>query len=129
MRVSEFKAYLEAQFPGVKFYNGSINRNESQCIGVYTKGTATPHIAIGGKNNTSFGMLPVSILVHWTEDADQCEQQAQEIYEDLFGLSSVTMGNSKVFAVTLLDPCPVDIRRDDNNICEMVIRVQIIYER
>jgi hypothetical protein len=129
MTVSNFMSYLKVQFPGIKFYNGTINAKDDQCIGVYLGTGGIPHVSIGGMENSSFAMLPIRILVHWTKNSDACEQMARRLYNRLIGLSSTVMGTIKVKAVTMLDPCPVGIGHDENGICEVVIRLQIIYER
>lgn len=129
MRMSEFKDYLQSQFPLIKFYNGAINKTELQCVGIYAKGTASPHLALGGKANSSFGNLPATLLIHWTENSDTCEQTANSLYEHLLGLSKITLGGGTVVSIQLLDSCPVDVGRDDNNIAERVIRFNIVYER
>lgn len=129
LKVSDFKNYLKLQFVGVKVYNGTINKSEKQCIGTYARGSGVPHIAIGGKEATSFNELPITILVHWSEDTDICETMANRIYENLFGTCNVMMGVFKVSFINMLDSAPVDVSRDKNNIAEMVIRINITYER
>lgn len=129
LKVSDFKDYLKAQFVGKKIYNGTINKSENQCIGVYARGNGVPHVAIGGTENTSFSELPITILVHWTEDTNLCETMAIEIYEKLYGTTKILMGNVKIAYINMLDPCPINIDRDSKNIAEMVIRINIIYER
>jgi hypothetical protein len=129
MQISEFKGYLESQFAGTKFYSGAIDKSLTQCIGVYPKGTGSPNLALGGKQNTSYGKLPFSILVHWTESSTQCEAKANEIYDLLFGASNFMIGNRRIINIELSSPCPIDLSRDDNNICEMVIMGTIFYEK
>ena len=129
MRVSEFKTYLEDQFTDVDFYNGTIDKNKVECIGLYLRGSAGPAMALGGPTNNSYGQLPISILIHWGEDSDKCESKANEVYQHLCGLSNIKMGDRRIVSVNLLDSSPIDLQRDPNNICEMVIRVIIIYDK
>lgn len=128
MKLSNLKQYLEGQFPEIKFYNSTIDRNESECVGLYLKGGAQASIALGGAKNTTYGKMPITILVHWSENSSKCEATALLIYNHLFGLSKITMGDSNIVSVDLIDPHPRDVGRD-NNICEMVIRAIIVYER
>lgn len=121
--------YLSFHFPQFKIYNGSINRSEVNCIGIYTTSGAPNNIAIGGLENTSYGTLPISILIHWGEDAEQCSITANEIYEKLYGISNIIINDKRIINFNMLDPCPINIARDKNNICEMVIRINIVYER
>lgn len=127
--VSGFVQELKILFPSVTFYNGAINRNQTECIGVYANGSASPYKALGGAGNTSYNTLPIRILVHWTQNADTCELMANSVYEKLFQSDSLTIGGKRVIEIDLLDSSPKDISRDENNICEMVVRLNLIYER
>lgn len=129
LRVAEFKDYLKSLFPSVKIYNGTIDKNSKECVGIYRRGRANNAIAIGGVENTSYSILPVSILVHWTEDADICESMANDIYLALQEKTDVLINNRRIIMFQMLDSGPVDLNRDDKNIVEMVIRTNIIYER
>jgi hypothetical protein len=126
---SDVKDYLKTKYPSASIYAGAINKNEAQCIGVYPRGRTTPNVSIGGVENSSYWVLPVSILVHWSEDTALCEQMASTIYSDLLTAEGVTAGSIRVISFQMLDGGPVDLSRDADNICEMVIRANVIYER
>ena len=111
--------------PDVKYFNGCISKTE-KCVGVYARGNASPISAIGSK--ASYGVLPVTLLVHWGENSDDCEKTANALYEALES-GIPTINGVRVIQTNLLDSCPVNIGRDDNNICEMTIRINILYER
>ncbi|MFT9055534.1 MAG: minor capsid protein [Ethanoligenens sp.] len=129
MRCADVIEWLKTKYPGIGIYNGTIPKNEDQCIGIYLKERGSPVIAVGGLPCTSTAILPVSILVHWGQDADICEAMAQGIYDRMLGNVTETIGGAGVTQFALQDSSPVDISRDENNICEMVIRVNIVYER
>lgn len=129
MKTSDFVNYLAAKFPSIKFYNGVINKNDTNCVSVYNRGSAPIHLAVGGKENTSYSILPILILVHWSESTEDCNIVANSIYQHLFGLSNVVMENTDVISIDLLDPCPVSIGRDEKNIVEMSFRLHIYYKR
>lgn len=129
MLVSEFIDYLEQHFPDIDFYDGTIDKNSSKCIGIYTKEGQPSHIALGGLECTSFNSKRLSILIHWTENANLCESTATSIYNFLFGVSDILIGNRRVASIQMLDSGPISIQRDENNICEMVVRINIIYDR
>lgn len=129
MRSTQVKKWLETQFPDMKIYNGSIDKNVTTCVGVYTRGNASPFVALGGAASTTIANLPITLLIHWTENSDTCESKAQEIYDKLFCLSDTTMDGVNVRSVQLLDPCPISVGRDDKNIAEMTISLVIVYER
>jgi len=122
------KDHLKEKFPTTQFYAGAINKNDKQCVGVYPRGRKPFFIAAGGIGNTSHWYLPITLLVHWTEDTSLCEQKAIDLYEYLITAESVVMGSIRIIHFDLLDSCPVDLNRDEKNISEMVIRLNIIYE-
>lgn len=125
LNVSNFVQVLKALYPDIKFLNGCISRGE-KCVGVYARGNAASISAIGTK--PSYNVLPVTLLVHWGENSTNCEQTANTLYEGLeAGIE--TINNMRVIQIQMLDSCPVNIGRDDTNICEMTIRINIFYER
>lgn len=125
LSVTDFLQVLKVKYPDVKFFNGSIDKFEN-CVGVYARGNASPPIAIGCK--PSYGILPVTMLIHWGENSAVCESLANRLYEGLEEGVAV-IGNTRVIQLQMMDSCPVNIGRDDNNICEMTIRLNIMYER
>ena len=129
MKVSEFINYLHVKFPDIKFYNGTINKIDKQCVGVYLKGAAPVNIALGGIANTTTGTLPIKILVHWSENTDICETIAISIYKELYAVSKIVIGLRNIITFDMQCDGPIDVARDENNICEMVIALNIIYER
>lgn len=125
LTVNDFVQVLKSRHPGIKFFNGCISKDE-KCVGVYARGNATPISAIGTK--PSYGVLPVTLLVHWGENSSDCENTANTLYEGLEnGIS--TINNTRVIKVDMLESSPTNIGRDDNNTCEMTLRINIFYER
>lgn len=125
LTISDVVDALEQKYPGVKFFNGCISKDES-CVGVYARGNTSPIVAIGSQS--SYNVLPVTLLIHWGENSHSCEMLANRLYEGLeHGIT--TTNDIRVIHTQLLDSCPVNIGRDDNNTCEMTIRLNITYER
>ena len=125
LTISDFIQVLKQQHPDTAFFNGCISKDD-KCVGVYARGNATPPVAIGSKS--SYGILPVTLLIHWGENSQECERTANLLYESLEnGMAEIN--NVRVIQLQLLESCPVNIGRDDNNICEMTIRLNILYER
>ena len=125
LKVSDLVQVLKAQYPDIKFFNGCISRDE-KCVGVYARGNATPISAIG--TIPSYNVLPVTLLVHWSENSDDCETTANRLYEG-FEAGIKTINNARVVRIQMMDSAPVNIGRDDGNICEMTLRINIFYER
>lgn len=125
LTISNFLSVLKTKYPNIKFFNGCVSKDE-KCVGIYARGNSTPPTAIGSK--PSYGVLPVTMLVHWGENSNECEATANSLYEGLEeGIAEVN--GVRVIQLQLLDSTPVNIGRDDSNICEMTIRLNIMYER
>lgn len=123
--ISDFMKVLKQLYPDIAFFNGCISKDD-KCVGVYARGNANPPIAIGAQS--SYGILPVTMLIHWGENSHECETTANMLYEGLEnGIASIN--DVRVIQIQLLESCPTNIGRDDNNICEMTIRLNIMYER
>lgn len=125
LTISDFMSVLKTQHPNIKFFNGSISQNE-KCVGVYARGNVPPPTAIGSK--PSYGVLPVTMLIHWGENSNDCETTANLLYEWLEN-GIETIQGVRVIQLQLLESAPTNIGRDDHNICEMTIRLNITYER
>lgn len=125
LTISKCLNVLKEHYPDIKFFNGCIGKTE-KCVGLYARGNAAPPSAIGSK--PSYGVLPMTMLIHWGENSDECEITANRLYEGLEnGIAEID--GVRVIQLQLLDSTPVNIGRDDNNICEMTIRLNIMYER
>lgn len=125
LKTSDFTEVLKKQYPDIKFFNGCISKTE-KCVGVYARGNSAPPQAIGSP--ASYRVLPVTLLIHWGENSKECEETANSLYEGLEG-GIATINNTRVIQLQLLESSPTNIGRDDNNICEMTIRLNIMYER
>lgn len=131
MRATDVTSYLKTVTSlGLtgKIKTNSIDQGAVESVGVYTRGSAPKHVTVGGKGNASFAWLPVQILVHWGEDGDAAEAKARLIYDALEYYSGV-MGTAQARVVDMIDPHPRDAGRDEKNICEFTIRLNIAYER
>lgn len=124
-----FIAYLQENFPSVSFYYGDINKNDNKCIGIYIKDSLRPVIALGGPQNSSYNIIPVRLLIHWTESAFECDNQALLVYNFILNLCNVYYNEKRFISTQMLDPYPIMIGRAENNICESVVRFNLIYEK
>ena len=93
MLVSQFISYLKQYFPEIDIYNGMIDKNNN-CIGVYLRSGLKPYIALGGLENTSFNYKRIDMLVHWSQDANKCETQANKIYDFLLWQDNLYIGKT-----------------------------------
>jgi hypothetical protein len=129
MILAEVREWFKTQIVDCPhWYIGKIDGSVDQCIGLYGIQGPKPNIAIGGLSNTSYATKPISILIHWGEDADIAEQKAQEVYNKLFG-QSAAIGGKRVIQFDMKVSEPISVGTDSNNIYEYVINTNIIYER
>lgn len=129
LTVKEFIALLKIKFPTVAFFNSTIRKDSDQCIGVYPMATGKIP-TVGGPNNGSYDILPISIVIHWTEDAGDCEVMADAVYSKLLAITKeATPSGIVITFIQPQDSSPVHVGRDERNIIEKVIRANIFYER
>jgi hypothetical protein len=128
MALAEVRDWLKLQVSCPNWYIGKIDGSKPECIGLYKLNNGTPVLAIGGLENTSYAVKAVSILVHWTDDADIAERKAMEVYAALFGQSAVIAGK-RVISFQMRTAEPVSVGTDDAGIFEYVIETTIYYER
>ena len=107
---------------------GKIDNRLDRSIGVYALDTSGyPVRAIG--QDSSYTILPVSVLIHWTKDAKITEQAARQLFEAIRTARNQTVNGHKIYLIDLLTPDPVFIGTDEKGVYEWVIEFQIYYER
>lgn len=130
MTLAEVRDWLKTQIVDCPaWYIGKIDGSKEQCIGIYSTTGPTPKIAIGGLENTSSAVKPISILVHWGRNANVAEQKAQEVYRALFGRRLAVIGGRRVIMFRMPQSGPISVGTDDRGIYEYVIETNIFYER
>lgn len=112
------------------YYIGKLDNKNDRSIGVYQRKTnIPPRIAIGGLENTSYEIKPVSILIHWNTNARETEECAYSLFQELLKQNNAVINNHKIRYIKLLNSEPVDVGTDDKGIYERVIELDFYYER
>ena len=104
---------------------GGIDGNQEKFVGVYdAKSSGTSRICMGGKESTVYDSKQITLLIHWTKSEFQAEAKAQELWEKLYGLCGISIGEIPVISV---DPGngPTSVGKDAYGICEYVINMKI----
>lgn len=128
--LSDMRDWLKTFGIGEHFYIGKLDVKQKKSIGVYQRDNKTPmKMALGGIDNTKHDKKEISILVHWTENANETERKAIELFEKLRAVNDVTIGESHIPFLILQVPEPVDVGTDEKGIYERVIWLDIYYER
>lgn len=111
-------------------YMGKLDAKQDQSIGVYYLKRSAPYtVAIGGKDKESYGTKQISILIHWNRSMRDTEAVASELFDKLAAMREVRIHEKQIKFIHPLVDQPVDVGTDDNGIYEMVIEIELIYER
>jgi len=121
MTLVEVKEYLKTVIECDNWYVGKIDKCD-QCIGVFLSQSQLSKVsALGGKRNKTYDTKCISLLIHWTDDLNEAEKKALEVYNLL---------DEKVedcFFIQIRDSEPKYIDTDNEGIHEFVINL-VIYE-
>lgn len=126
--LDEIRDYIKTLGIGDNFYIGKIDGNKEKSIGVYQRKNVSPPITAIGQLS-SYEVKPVSILIHWTKNANETEKAAYELYKKLMAVSSLQIKNTHIYILSLLQSEPIDVGTDDNGVYERVIEFNLYYER
>lgn len=106
-------------------YMGKMDTKHEESIGCYhLRRSGAPRIPLGGKENATFDVLPVSFLIHWNKNAAQTDQTANELYRILQDLKNVTVNNKQIKFCIMQVPYPQDVGTDEAGVFEMVIEAE-----
>lgn len=125
--LSDVREWLKTLINAEHYYVGKLDRKPEKAIGVYQRRPSPPVAAIG--QPSSYEIKPISVLIHWNKNADVTEKAAYELYKKLGAAASLTLNDTPVKFISLLQSEPVDVGTDDNGIFERVIEFDIYYER
>lgn len=128
MTLKDVKNWLKTQIDCPFWYIGKIDGSKEQAIGLYNTQSPAPNIAVGGIENTTYTTKSISILVHWTKNADTAEIKAKEIFDKFFGQTAI-INNQRVIQFNMRTSEPIDVGTDDQGFYEYVIPLSIIYEK
>lgn len=118
MTLQEFVTWLKAQgLTGI--YAGYIPKDKDSVIGVYKRPDVAQPEAYG---QSSYCILGLTILVHWTKDMYATETQANALYDLLDRAHFTTASHTGWIHVTR---GPVDVGKDEKGICEMTLDISV----
>lgn len=126
--LSNVREWLKGFTAAEHYYIGKLDNKPDKAIGVYNyKYSGEPVTAIG--EISTYDVKNISLLIHWTVNADETEQAAQAVYEQLRTLKNQIVGTSTIYMIELFYPEPVAVGTDEKNVYEYVIDFRIYYER
>ena len=111
-------------------YSHELADKKNKSIGIYNlKSSRSPIRTIGGKDNASYGVKGVSLLVHWTTLPNETEKAAMSLYDSLEKTRNVTINGQTIKFIQMSASEPIDMSTDEYGIYEYVIECLIYYER
>lgn len=111
-------------------YCGRMADKKACSIGVYNLSSRRQRQnTVGGSENSSYRVKPVSMLVHWNKSTSDTEEASMRLYEAVSNVRNVEVNNKRILFAEMLTDIPVDVGTDDNGIYEMVIEADFYYER
>lgn len=126
--LSDIRDWLKTVFCAEHYYIGKLDNKQDKSLGVYgLKQSGTPVRAIGA--DSTYNTVSVSLLLHWSNNAKETEQEARHLFETLYNIKDVVINEHKIYIIELLTPEPVDVGTDDKGVYEQVIEVKFYYER
>ena len=112
------------------YYIGKLDNKKDKSIGVYQgKNNTPPRICLGGRQNSSYEVKKVTILIHWNFNARETEEFSYKLYEELSTQSSVAINKHHIKIIKLTTNEPIDVGTDEKGIYERVIDIEFYYER
>lgn len=128
MTLANVRDYLKTVAKAEHYYIGRRDGKQEKSVGVYPLRRPGYPFAIGGEEATTVGMKAVSILVHWTPNANVTELAAQGIYDRLLTARDVLVGGKRVYYFKPLESEPIDVGTE-GDVFERVLEFEIYYER
>lgn len=118
MHLKNIKDYFKVTFNWLEGISiGKIDNNLNKAICFYDSKLAMPKTgAVGGKQNRSYELKPVTLLLRWGNNADEAERKAKEIY-DFFDEKQFILNSKRVFCISRYNG-PIPLGTDDRGIYE-----------
>ena len=93
------------------------------------KNTISPRIALGGRENSSYEVKAITVLIHWNLNARETEEFSYRLFEEILKQNSVVINNHRIKMIKLNTNEPIDVGTDEKGIYERVIDIEFYYER
>ena len=131
MTLANIREWLKTFSEAENFYTNRLDNKKEKSLGVYNKTTTgRPVMALGGVQNSSYDILPVSLLLHWTRSYPESEEAAQVLWNSLQDITDMDIpGDQHIQFLQMTVPGPMYISTDKEGIHEFVINFNLYYRR
>ena len=107
---------------------GRIDKDCDKAVCFYNSKHGSPKkTALGGKINKSYRLLPITILLRWTNSPVEAEAKAQELFE-FFDEKTFYINEQRVFVISRYD-FPIDLGSDENGVCECSLELDFYFNK
>lgn len=112
-------------------YANRLDNKKEKSLGVYDRTpSGSPVMAIGGLQNSSYDIMTLSLLLHWTRSFQETETAAQALWDALVSVRDADIpGDQHIQFLQMTVPKPVYVSTDENGIHEYVINFNLYYRR
>ena len=109
-------------------YAGRIDANQDRCVGVYNaRNQPARRMCIGGAACTRMHEKRFTVLIHWTDNPSQAEDQAETVAKALETIRNYKLDGIGVIRFAVASQ-PVPVGFDERGIAEYAIETKVIYE-
>lgn len=127
--LKKIKDYFKDEFKWIDDISiGKIDNNQEKAICFYnSKRQLSYQSSIGGKENSTTYIKPITILLRYTKNQDSAEIKAQEIFE-FFEERTFYIDKKRIFVDMYINE-PICLGTDDNNVYEYSFELNFHIER
>ena len=131
MTLANIRDWLKTLDVAEHYYTNRLDNKQEKSLGVYNRTAAgRPVTALGGIENSSYNILPVSLLLHWNRSYPQAEAAAQDLWDKLQGVTDIDIpGDQHIQFLQMTALGPVYVSTDQDGIHEFVISFNLYYRR
>jgi hypothetical protein len=131
MILANIRDWLKTLDVAEHYYTNRLDNKQEKSLGVYNRTAAgRPVTALGGIENSSYNILPVSLLLHWNRSYPQAEAAAQDLWDKLQGVTDIDIpGDQHIQFLQMTVLGPVYVSTDQDGIHEFVISFNLYYRR
>ena len=131
MTLAELRDWLKTLDVAEHYSIGRIDGMAEKSLGVFAcRGRGRPVMAIGGRDCSSYGVKPVSLLLHWNQNVRETEEAVQKLWTALEETKHTDLpGGGHIQCVRMTVPAPVSVGTDKGGVDEYVVECEIYYRR
>ena len=130
MTLDEIRDWLKTLKAAENYYIGRLENKKEYSIGVYEgEAAGRPVIAIGGRQNSSYDVRTVSLLLHWNRIKKESEIAARELWNKLSEVNDEDAGENHIQYLQMTVPEPVGVGTDGSGVYEYAINFKLYYRR